>query len=60
MIEFTGAKPVPVPMREENGFAFSAEEDAGADHAAHPPHHHQLARPTRPAASRPKARSTGW
>jgi aspartate aminotransferase len=26
MIEFTGAKPVPVPMREENGFAFSAEE----------------------------------
>lgn len=26
MIEFTGAAPVPVPMREENGFAFSAEE----------------------------------
>ena len=26
MIEFTGAKPVPIPMREENGFAFSAEE----------------------------------
>jgi len=26
MIEFTGAKPVPVPVREENGFAFSAEE----------------------------------
>jgi len=26
MIEFTGAKPVPVPIREENGFAFSAEE----------------------------------
>ncbi len=26
MIEFTGAKPVPAPMREENGFAFSAEE----------------------------------
>ncbi|RJG44053.1 pyridoxal phosphate-dependent aminotransferase [Mesorhizobium sp. DCY119] len=26
MIEFTGAKPVPVPMREANGFAFSAEE----------------------------------
>jgi len=26
MIEFTGARPVPVPMREENGFAFSAEE----------------------------------
>lgn len=26
MIEATGATPVPVPMREENGFAFSAEE----------------------------------
>ncbi len=26
MIEFTGARPVPVPMREENGFAFSAKE----------------------------------
>src|ERR1700693_2475296 len=26
MIEFTGARPVPVPIREENGFAFSADE----------------------------------
>ena len=26
MIEFTGARPVPVPVREENGFAFSADE----------------------------------
>ena len=26
MIEATGATPVPVPMREENGFAFSAAE----------------------------------
>lgn len=26
MIEFTGATPVPVPIRERNGFAFSAEE----------------------------------
>lgn len=26
MIEFTGATPVPVPIREDNGFAFSAEE----------------------------------
>lgn len=26
MIEFTGAAPIPVPMREANGFAFSAEE----------------------------------
>ena len=26
MIEFTGARAVPIPIREENGFAFSAEE----------------------------------
>ncbi|WP_404862867.1 pyridoxal phosphate-dependent aminotransferase [Georhizobium sp. MAB10] len=26
MIEFTGATPIPVPIREETGFAFSAEE----------------------------------
>jgi aspartate/methionine/tyrosine aminotransferase len=26
MIEFTGARPVPIPIREENQFAFSAEE----------------------------------
>src|SRR5258707_7642227 len=26
MIEFTGANPIPVPIREQNGFAFSAEE----------------------------------
>src|ERR671935_2124787 len=26
MIEYTGARPIPVPIREENGFAFPAEE----------------------------------
>jgi len=26
MIEFTGANPVPIPIREENGFAFDAAE----------------------------------
>ena len=26
MIEFTGAKPVPIPVREENGFAFSEKK----------------------------------
>ncbi len=26
MIEFTGARPVPIPIREANGFAFSAAE----------------------------------
>jgi aspartate/methionine/tyrosine aminotransferase len=29
MIEFTGARPIPAPMREANGFAFSAEETLG-------------------------------
>jgi aspartate/methionine/tyrosine aminotransferase len=29
MIEFTGATPVPVPIREENGFAFAADELLG-------------------------------
>ena len=29
MIEFTGATPVPVPIREDNGFAFSASETLG-------------------------------
>src|SRR6201988_2340031 len=29
MIEFTGARPIPVPIREENNFAFSAEETLG-------------------------------
>ena len=26
MIKYTGARPVPAPVREENGFAFSADE----------------------------------
>ena len=26
MIEFTGARPVPIPIKEENGFAFSATD----------------------------------
>jgi len=26
MIEFTGATPIPIPIRESNGFAFSADE----------------------------------
>ena len=29
MIEYTGARPIPVPIREENNFAFSAEETLG-------------------------------
>ena len=29
MIEYTGATPVPIPIREENGFAFSAQETLG-------------------------------
>ena len=57
MIEFTGATPVPMPMREENGFAFSAEETLAlitprrASSSSTRP-------PTRPAASRRRPRST--
>jgi aspartate aminotransferase len=29
MIEFSGARPIPVPIREENNFAFSAAETLG-------------------------------
>ena len=29
MIEYTGAKPVPIPIKEENGFAISGDEVAG-------------------------------
>jgi aspartate aminotransferase len=29
MIEYTGATPIPIPVREENGFAFSADEVLG-------------------------------
>jgi DNA-binding transcriptional MocR family regulator len=43
MIEYTGATPVPVPIREENGFAFSAEETLVADHAEDAAAHRQLA-----------------
>ncbi len=30
MIEYVGAKPVPIELKEENGFAFSADEVLGA------------------------------
>ena len=33
MIEYTGAKPVPIVLREENEFAFSADEVLAGDHA---------------------------
>jgi len=29
MIEYTGATPIPIPIREVNGFAFSADETLG-------------------------------
>ena len=44
MIEFTGARPVPVPMREANGFAFSAEEALKLMTPRDPPRHSQFAR----------------
>ena len=58
MIEFTGARPIPMPMREENGFAFSAEEALGADDALERASSSSIRPPTRPAGSRRKRRST--
>ena len=43
MIEYTGARPIPVPIREENEFAFSAEETLEPDHAADAASHPQFA-----------------
>ncbi len=43
MIEFTGAMPVPVPIREENGFAFSAEETLALITPRTPPAERQFA-----------------
>ena len=55
MIEFTGATPVPAPMREANGFAFSAEETLALDHAEDPAPDPQFARqPDRGASRRPR------
>src|SRR6266446_6981034 len=57
MIEYTGARAIPVPIREENGFAFSADETLGLI----TPRTRLLiinSPPTRPAASRPSARAT--
>jgi aspartate/methionine/tyrosine aminotransferase len=44
MIEFTGATPIPVPIREENGFRLLGRGDARSHHAAHAPHDPELAR----------------
>ena len=41
MIQYTGAKPVPIALKEENGFAFTADQVLVADHAQDEPHHPQ-------------------
>ena len=43
MIEYTGATPVPIPIREENGFAFSAEETLALINEEDTADHHQFA-----------------
>ena len=64
MIEFTGARPIPVPIREENNFAFSAEETLSADHAADAAADSQLAgqsdRRRDAARRRSTSSSPGW
>ncbi len=44
MIEYTGAKPVPMALLEKNGFSFSGRRGAGADHAEDATDHHQQPR----------------
>jgi aspartate/methionine/tyrosine aminotransferase len=48
MIEFTGANPIPVPIREQNGC--SGRGDTSADHAEDAAVDHQFAGRIRPAA----------
>ena len=40
---FTGAVPVPVPLRERNGFRIDTGRTRAADHRPEPASHHQLA-----------------
>ncbi len=42
MIEFTGARPIPVPIREENDFRLRRRRNPVADHPADPPADPQL------------------
>ena len=58
MIEYTGAKPVPIPIREENGFAFLAEETLSLITPTRRGSSSSTRPRTRPAASRPRPRST--
>ena len=57
MIEYTGATPVAVPIREENGFAFSAEEVADPQLASQPDRRRHAARRDREAGERHGASS---
>ena len=60
MIEFTGAAPVPVPIREAERLCLLGRGDAGADHAEDQAADPQFARPTRPAALPRAPRSRSW
>ena len=51
MINFTGAKAVPSPIREENEFALDVDELEVADHPEDQAADHQQPAATRPAAS---------
>ena len=44
MIEYTGAKPVPIVQNEANQFSFTADQVLGADHAQDEPDHPQQPR----------------
>ena len=58
MIEYTGATPVPMALREENGFAFSAEEVLSQITPQTQPDHRQQPGQSDRRACRRRARST--
>ena len=43
MINFLGAKAVPIPLREERDFRLDVNELAESDHRSHEAHHPELA-----------------
>jgi aspartate aminotransferase len=62
VIKFTGAKPVPIPLLEEKGFSFDADEVLVADHPSAPSGSIILNSPGEPDRRRHARgpRSTSW
>jgi aspartate aminotransferase len=57
MIEYTGARPIPVPIREENSFAFSADTARHPQFASQSDRRRDAKNGSRQAHRRPRAPS---